>query len=82
MAAEENGEFRGFTRAQIDTLFHAVDRIEKRQEKFEGSLVALSAKLDGIQQWRARVIGYASAVSLGIGGVLHWMADKFLTIRP
>ena len=95
---EENAEFRGFTRAQIDTLFHRMDefreilrehcseehrtweKFEKAQEEIKLAAAAswkeINDKIDQIQQWRARVIGYASAIATIVGFALRWLYDK------
>ncbi|MFB3816153.1 MAG: hypothetical protein ACE147_00700 [Candidatus Methylomirabilales bacterium] len=84
---ETDGEFRGATREQINTLFHAVERVERgmeahcREEKetwreFGIRLDAIQAQLVEMQRWRSRVVGYAAGISTGAGFVLHYLWDK------
>lgn len=66
---ESDGEFRGATKAQIETLFHAVERVEKgmeahgREEKevwrdIGAQIAALDTKWSAaIEQLRAELAG-------------------------
>jgi hypothetical protein len=87
MAEDQDGEFRGATKAQIETLFHRLDEFrndlrghceEERRiwARFESAQEIMAGKIDDIRQWRSRVIGYASAVSLGVGAIVHWLFDR------
>jgi len=86
---EENGfsHWRGVTDAEMAHLRELLDRVEKglgdhrteeREvwERFEKALKELDEKLDSIDRWRSKVIGYASAVSLFIGGLIHLVWEK------
>ena len=87
MAEDQDGEFKGATKAQIETLFHRLDEFratlkdhcdEERRTwaRFEAKQESMAQKIDDIRQWRSRVIGYASAVSLVVGAFLHWFFER------
>ena len=67
---DPNGHFRGYTEAQIDAIRETLVEIKQ-------GIRELGTQVDSLRQWRARVLGVATAAAAVVSLVVEWLKTQW-----
>lgn len=77
---ENNGEFKGETNARLDEIFRILARMDSERSEARVSThewqTKIEERLEDLNLWRAKVIGYAAGVSFVVALIFKMFESR------